>query len=203
MHAQPAARVVRRAAGSPKPADVRARRRKLAPLRDQRDRQKRGAEQERLGHRRALEVEHVRIEHQQRRGDDRRRRSIRSRGGSAARSPTRPPPSTRSRSRSPEHAGAIEPVDLDGERVQQVRQRQPDGADLLPSRRQAVEDAPRDDEVRARVVVREREARAGGSERPRACRHTATRRDRERGAALANCELPTANCKRSISLHFR
>lgn len=38
-----------------------------------------------------------------------------------------------------------------------MRQRQPDGADLLPSRRQAVDDAPRDDEVGARVVVRERE----------------------------------------------
>ena len=39
-----------------------------------------------------------------------------------------------------------------------MRQRQPDGADLLPARRDAVEDAARDDEVAARVVVAEREA---------------------------------------------
>jgi hypothetical protein len=37
-------------------------------------------------------------------------------------------------------------------------QRQPDSADLLPSRRDAVEDSARDDEVAARVVVTEREA---------------------------------------------
>jgi hypothetical protein len=37
-----------------------------------------------------------------------------------------------------------------------MRQRQPDGADLLPPRRQAVDDASRDDQVGARVVVRER-----------------------------------------------
>src|SRR5213082_3026467 len=43
-------------------------------------------------------------------------------------------------------------------RVEQMRQRQPDGADLLPSRRDAVEDAARDDQMSARVVVAEREA---------------------------------------------
>ena len=51
-----------------------------------------------------------------------------------------------------------ERVDLDRQHVEQVRQRQPDGADLLPAGRQAVEDPPRDDEVRARVVVAERQA---------------------------------------------
>ena len=38
-----------------------------------------------------------------------------------------------------------------------MRQRQPHGADLLPAGRQAVEHAARDDEVRLRVVVAERE----------------------------------------------
>ena len=38
-----------------------------------------------------------------------------------------------------------------------MRQRQPDRADLLPARRQAVENAPRDDQMRARIVVGERE----------------------------------------------
>jgi hypothetical protein len=41
-----------------------------------------------------------------------------------------------------------------------VRQRKPHGADLLPAGRQAVEDPARDNEVRARVVVRERETEA-------------------------------------------
>ena len=37
-------------------------------------------------------------------------------------------------------------------------QREPDGADLLPSRRQAVDDPARDDEMAASVVVAERQA---------------------------------------------
>ena len=55
-------------------------------------------------------------------------------------------------------AGAVEQIDLHRQRVQEVGQRQPDRADLLPSRRDAVEDSTRDDEVSARVVVAEREA---------------------------------------------
>ena len=39
-----------------------------------------------------------------------------------------------------------------------MRQRQPDGADLLPPRRNAVDDAARDDEVATGVVMAEREA---------------------------------------------
>src|SRR5262245_13932010 len=39
-----------------------------------------------------------------------------------------------------------------------MRQRQPHGADLLPSGRDAVENPPRDDQMSARIVVREREA---------------------------------------------
>jgi hypothetical protein len=42
-----------------------------------------------------------------------------------------------------------------------VGERQPHRADLLPSRRQTVEDAARDDEVGTGVVVREREAETG------------------------------------------
>ena len=49
-------------------------------------------------------------------------------------------------------------VDLHRQRVQQMGQRQPDRADLLPSWREAVDDAARDDEVAARVVMAEREA---------------------------------------------
>ena len=39
----------------------------------------------------------------------------------------------------------------------QVGQRQPDRADLLPAGREVVDDAPRDDEVRLRVVVAQRQ----------------------------------------------
>jgi hypothetical protein len=39
-----------------------------------------------------------------------------------------------------------------------MRQRQPHRADLLPAGNEAVEDAARDDEVRARVVVAEGQA---------------------------------------------
>ena len=41
-----------------------------------------------------------------------------------------------------------------------MRQREPDGADLLPSRREAVEHAARDDEMGARVVMGKRQAEA-------------------------------------------
>jgi hypothetical protein len=41
--------------------------------------------------------------------------------------------------------------------IEQVGQWQPDRANLLPSRRQAVENATRHHEMRARVPVRERE----------------------------------------------
>ena len=47
---------------------------------------------------------------------------------------------------------------MNWKRVHQVRQRQPHGANLLPSRSDAVEDSPRDDQMPARVIVAEREA---------------------------------------------
>ena len=90
-------------------------------------------------------------------------------------------------------AGAVQPVDLHRERVQEVRQRQPDGADLLPPGHETVEDAPRDDEMRARVVVRERESQAvvmnSGDGAPRA--------DGKRTQA-AKVRRP----QRALSLHF-
>ena len=55
-------------------------------------------------------------------------------------------------------------------------QRQPDRADLLPARRDAVEDAPRDDEMAARVVVAEGEAERGGSASATSARRRAPRR---------------------------
>ena len=53
--------------------------------------------------------------------------------------------------------GPVEPVDLHRQHIEQVGQGQPDRADLLPARRQAVEDATRDHEMRARVPVSERQ----------------------------------------------
>jgi hypothetical protein len=46
---------------------------------------------------------------------------------------------------------------LNWKRVRQVRQRQPHGAVLLPSRSDAVEDSPSDDQMPARVIMAERE----------------------------------------------
>jgi membrane protein YqaA with SNARE-associated domain len=66
-----------------------------------------------------------------------------------------------------------------------VGERQPHGADLLPAGRQAVEDPARDDEVRARVVVRQRQAELvvvpGGR------RAGERNRERERGRERAGC----------------
>ncbi len=45
-------------------------------------------------------------------------------------------------------------VDLNRQHVEDVGERQPYGADLLPAGHQAVEDAARDDEVGARIVMR-------------------------------------------------
>ncbi len=56
--------------------------------------------------------------------------------------------------------GSIKQVHLHGNRVQEVRQRQPHRANLLPSGCDAVEDAPRDDQMSARVVVAECETEA-------------------------------------------
>ena len=55
-------------------------------------------------------------------------------------------------------SGAIPCVDLNRKRVHQMRQRQPDRANLLPSRSDAVDDSSRDDQMPARIIVAEREA---------------------------------------------
>ena len=57
-------------------------------------------------------------------------------------------------------SGAIPCVDLHRKRIHQMRQRQPHGANLLPSRGDAVEDSARDDQMPARVIMAEREAEA-------------------------------------------
>jgi hypothetical protein len=54
-------------------------------------------------------------------------------------------------------AGTIEGVDLYGQHVEHVRQRQPDRSDLRVFRRQAVEDATCDHEMRLGIVVAERQ----------------------------------------------
>ena len=55
-------------------------------------------------------------------------------------------------------AGPVERIDLDGKQVEQMRQRQPHGADLRILGRQAVEHAARHDEMRLRIVMAERES---------------------------------------------
>ncbi len=69
-------------------------------------------------------------------------------------------PKQRDRDERAERAGPVEEVDLRRKHLDQVRQRQPDRADLLPARRDVVDDAARHHEVRFRVVVGEDEVRA-------------------------------------------
>ena len=127
-----------------------------APPHQQRDAERREAEKQRLGHRRRLQVDHVRIEREHGGGGERSRcrfceqeddpgdggRRERERGD---------------RDRDGGSARPIEHVDLDGQHVEQVRQRQPHGPDLLPARCDAVDDPPRDDQMAAGVVVAQRE----------------------------------------------
>ena len=103
-----------------------------------------------------------------------------------ARAPARPQRQGADRDRDRRAAGAIRPVALHGQQVEEVRQRQPDGADLPPARREAVDDAARDDQMRARVVVTERQIlrarrRAAAAARERGPRQkTSARRPRAR-----------------------
>jgi hypothetical protein len=64
-----------------------------------------------------------------------------------------------------------------------VGQWQPHGADLLPSRKQAVEDAPRDDEVGTRVVMAEGQTGVRVVNRGRAAGNCDKPGDQERDAA--------------------
>ena len=121
-------------------------------------RQHQQREQQRLGHRRRLQVEQVRIEREQGGGRSPRHASPWRAARCGARPSTRAR-EARDRDRHARRARAVEQVHLHGQQVQQVGQRQPHGADLLPARREAVEDAPRDDQVRLGIVVAQRQAR--------------------------------------------
>jgi hypothetical protein len=92
-------------------------------------------------------------------------------------------------------AGPIEHVDLRRDHVEQVGQRQPHGADLLPARNEAVEDPPRHHEVRAGVVVAERKAVVGVVERRRA-----SGEKHERGSNQCGCRASRE--QGASSLHF-
>ena len=144
-------------------------------------------QQQRLGHRCRVEIEQVRVEDQQRGARRTRRYAIPSREESAA------PPRSVVMARQAidtsdaKSAGAIEQIDLHRQQLDQVRQRQPDRADLLPSRRQVVEDAARDDQVRLRVVMAENEAGCG---RRRSTRRRRRVRRRRRAAGEAARRAP-------------
>ena len=91
----------------------------------------------------------------------------------------------RDRDRDGRRAGAIPRIDLNRERVEKMGQRQPHGANLLPARRDAVDDAPRDDEMAARVVVAEREAERVIVDRdPRAAERPPATASRPKGRAV-------------------
>ncbi len=142
--------------------------------------QRRQREQQRLGHGRALQIEHVGVERveqggQRRTGSRGRERLDRRRQGGGC------DPVLDDRERDGEAPGPIEVVDLDRQHVDQMGQGQPDGADLLPAGRQAVEDAPRDDEVRLGVVMGEGEAGACVPDRG-----AEPRRDRARAEPQGN-----------------
>ena len=127
------------------------------PFDRHRHRDGRRREEQRLGHRRRLQVQHVWIQCEHRGAGGRGGR----RSGQRQHDPADGTGRDREggdRDRDARRAGSIEQIDLDRDRVQQMGQRQPDRADLLPTRRNAVDDPARDDEVPARVVVGERQA---------------------------------------------
>ena len=163
---------------------------RIHPVRHQRHRQHRGGEEQRLGHRRALQVQEVGVGEQQRGGRE-------AAGGGAGRpqDQVRERPGgdrhAHHRERNRKRAGPVEHVDLDRDHVEQVRQRQPHGADLLPARHDAVEDPPRHHQVRTGVVVAERETavgvvecrRASGEKHERGSDQCGWRASREQGAS--------------------
>ena len=65
-----------------------------------------------------------------------------------------------------------------------MRQRQPDRANLLPAWRKAVDDSPRDDEMRARVVMSERQTRRGVVDGRGRAREETYRGNKKRKAAV-------------------
>ena len=144
-----------------------ARRAAIEPLRGQRDRQQGRAEEQRFGHRRALEIEHVRVGEEQRGAGE----SAGDRSGASDDERRECPGADghrRDGDRDRRRARPVPRVHLDGNHVQDVGEGKPDGADLLPARHEAVEDAAGDHEVGPRVVVRERETRGRVVDRRRA-----------------------------------
>ncbi len=128
----------------------------LGPFNQHRHRRRRRRQQHRLGHRRRLQIEHVRVEREHDRAGA-------CGGGGIGQRPHDPHDRrdrdgvTRDRDRDRGRAGPVKQIELNGNRVDEMRQRQPDGADLLPARRDAVDDPARDDEMSAGVVVTERQ----------------------------------------------
>ena len=146
------ARGRQRQAGSPRPSLGAT----LDPGGDERERDETRCQEQGLGHRRALDIEQIRIGEQERRaggtaGHGTSRGQDESRQGPGRNAGARDRNGNRGRARS------IPCVDLHRHHVQEVRQGKPDGADLLPPRRQAVEDAACHDEVRPRIEMADRE----------------------------------------------
>lgn len=145
-------------------------------------------QQQRFCHRRALQVEHVRVQREAADGDERcgaRRRRAQDQAGACPRGDG----IRQHREGDRRGAGPVEEVDLNEAGVEQVRQGQPHRADLPPARREAVGDATGHHEPRARVVVNEREPVEEVEERgPRA---DGERRDAdEPGQAAIGCLRP-------------
>ncbi len=111
------------------------------PVRQQPRADQRGAEEQRLGHRRGVQVEDVRVGREQHRAQD----GPGARAGQAHHhrgNRRRADAEGEHRDEDGERAGAIGRVHLHRHHVQDVRQRQPHRANLLPAGRDAVEDAP-------------------------------------------------------------
>ena len=98
--------------------------------------------------------------------------------------------------RNRERPGAVEHIDLRRQHAEQVRQRQPHAADLLPAGHQAVEDSPRHDQVGAGIVVAEGEPKvrvvesggAPGEEHARGSEQCGRRASRGQGATSLHFE---------------
>ncbi len=130
------------------------------PSAQQRDRQRGQAEQERLGHGRGLEVENVGIQCHHREAREcgcPRARRVQDQSCAGVRHHAERQHGQRDGRR----PSPVARVDLNGEQVQDVGQRQPDGADLRPAWRQAVNDPASHHQMGLGVVVAERQAGPG------------------------------------------
>ena len=154
---------------------------RVDPRGRERDRGGRRRKEQRFGHRRALQVQHVRVADEQHGGGNGAAR--RSRGAQDQR--RQRPHGHRGADHGDGHrrrAGAIQRVNLHRQHVQEVRQRKPHGADLLPSGSEAVDDAARHDEMRTRIVVAQRQTGRGVVDGRRGSGRQRRRGDQKRGA---------------------